>query len=482
MSTAPRLVIYTVLIGQKEPLRNPLETLPPDATTDLALDFVCLTDDPALTSPVWRFEPLTDRHLPPEKLSRRPKALPHEYFPAHTHSLYIDNTVSFKRLPQAADLAAVGDEAALFRAFRHSTRDTPAQEAAVLATLGYDDVSTLCRQLDFYGRQHALAAITPLTTGTVLLRSHHHPQLRRFGQLWWESILAFSKRDQLSLDYARIESGCPIDYFPGITRDNTFVHWNGSYSQHRIKANFDAKRYAWQHRDDEAARRQPKAHFLASGEEDDTPYLADTSMLDFLCWKHGSSLGSQVSPRRQMADALESLLLPWQQPGRKHLLVRLRGAQGPQAFSDDELEAATQALGVLVSPAGALNVIDLEADRLREGGDALACPQPAFDVVIVLGAAGPQLEAVIMQLSPLANLAQGRMVVVLTSPAPLAGTAAAQASLARRFQLDVQIGFQASRHDDLRGPLPNTVALVAWQPAVVNTEATSAGAVSQRAG
>lgn len=456
-----RLVIYTVLIGQKEALRNPLETLPAGATTDLALDFVCITDNPALQSPVWRFQPLGDRHLPAEKLSRRPKAMPHEYFPDHTHSLYIDNTVSFKRLPQASDLATPRSH--LFRAFRHSTRNGPDQEAAVLATLGYEDVPTLCRQLDFYAAQRPLATVTPLTTGTVLLRSHHHPTLRRFGQLWWESILAFSKRDQISLDYARLESGAEIDYFEGITRDNELVHWNGSYTQNRIKANFDTKRYAWQHRHDPDAVRNPKAHYLAHGNGQDEAYLSDTTMLDFLCWKHGASLGSQVAPRRQMAETLEALLKPTQVAGKTHLLVRLRGATDPQAFDDAELEAATQALGVLVSPAGSLSVIDLEAQRLHDQGELLGCPQPGFDVVIVIGAAGAQLGAAWLQLSPLANLQTGRMIVVLSSPATLQDAAHAEATVAQRYKAGTEVALYASRHDDVRGLRPNTVALLAWQ-------------------
>lgn len=52
MTVRTRLVIYTVLIGAKESLRNPLGILPAGATTDLDLDFVCLSDNASLTSAV----------------------------------------------------------------------------------------------------------------------------------------------------------------------------------------------------------------------------------------------------------------------------------------------------------------------------------------------------------------------------------------------------------------------------------------------
>ena len=42
-----RLAIYTALVGAKEELGNPIADLPAGATSDLDLDFVCLTDNPA---------------------------------------------------------------------------------------------------------------------------------------------------------------------------------------------------------------------------------------------------------------------------------------------------------------------------------------------------------------------------------------------------------------------------------------------------
>ena len=76
-----RLAVYTVLLGDKEPLGNPLAELPPGSTTDLTIDFVCFTDSRAHASEVWSLRYLEGGQLPAEKLSRRPKALPDEYLP-----------------------------------------------------------------------------------------------------------------------------------------------------------------------------------------------------------------------------------------------------------------------------------------------------------------------------------------------------------------------------------------------------------------
>ena len=466
-SPGPRqkLTVYTVLIGAKESLNDPLAGLPAGASTDLDIDWVCLTDDHGHRSPTWRFEMIGDRHLPPEKLSRRPKALPHEYFPAAETSLYIDNTVSFKRLPQAADLAhAPGKH--LFRAFRHATRQHPEEEATAVACLGYDDVGVICTQMDFIAARRPLDSITPLTTATVLLRSHHHAAVRRFGRLWWESILAFSKRDQLSIDFARLEAGCEIDHWPGSSDDNDLLHWDGSLARHRVQASFDAKRYAWLHRGDALARRDPRAHYLAHGTPGpnglpDSRYQRPLPVLEYACYKQGSSLGQQVSPRRDMAGTLEALLSPALREGLRFLIVRVQDGTSPQAFDAGELDSATQALRLFMAK-GTGTVLDLRADDLQPDGKIYTSDQQPYELVLLLGLPGEQLEAATQKLIRLLSPERGSWIAALTSPVPVAQAARTEQLIADTLGVRATLSLQASRHDGQASPLPNTVVGCHW--------------------
>ncbi len=466
VADAPRkkLVVYTALVGAKEPLANPLAGLPEGATSDLDLDFVCITDNPALTSPVWRFVPIGLRHLPPEKLSRRPKALPHEYFPEADYSLYVDNTVNFKRLPQAADLAT--DRPYLLRAFRHATRTDPQQEAGAIVMLGYDDVGTVCNQLDFYAAQGPLNAIGPLTTCTVILRSHHHETVRRFGTLWWESLLNFSKRDQLSVDYALREAGAQVQHWPGATHDNDLLDWNGSLASNRVKASFDGKRYAWLHRDDPAALADPRAHFLGTRdrESSDAAYQKQPALLEFLCHQYRSSLGAQVSPRRGVAGALQSLLTPYRAAGKRYLMACVSG-DGRFAFSADEHAAAAQALSAFLSPAAGTK-LDLPASELRDDGRVYDTARQPFDVLVLLGASGAQLPVALQKLHRLLAPQQGAVVAVFAEPPTLQQAAAAEQWLQAQLGVRASASLQAGWHDDQREVLANAVLGIAWQPVV----------------
>ena len=456
-----RLVVYTALVGPKEALNNPLELLPADAGTDLDLDFVCITDDASLTSPVWRFVLLPTRHLPPEKLSRRPKALPHEYFPDVQHSLYIDNTVSFKRLPQASDLAT--DRPYLLRAFQHARHIHLDQEAYAIAMLGYEDVGIICRQLDFYASRGALDDISPLTTATVLLRQHHHPAVQQFGRVWWENILAFAKRDQLSFDFALRQAGAEVDYLPGITRDNPFIRWQGSLSPSRLRASFDASRYAWLHRAEPGAAQDPKAHALRQGRGADAGCQRPLQVLELLCWQQGSSLGSQVAPRRGLAAALEPLLMAHRQPGSRFVIVRVQGNSDTLAFSAAEFESAGRALASFLGAGAEGTLLDLPmADLLESSKVYSAGQQPPFDLVLVLGLPGSLLVAVVQKLVRLVAPARGSLLLALTSPAPLAEAARAEAAALSVSGRPLTAALQASRHDDLPQALPNSLVALQW--------------------
>ena len=456
-----RLVVYTALVGPKESLNNPLDALPAGATTDLDLDFVCITDNPALQSPVWRFMLLPTGHLPPEKLSRRPKALPHDYFPDATYSLYIDNTVSFKRLPQSADLITARPY--LFRAFRHARHTQLDQEAFAVAALGYEDPSVICQQMDFYASRGPLDAITPLTTATVLLRSHHHPTVRQFGTVWWENVLAFAKRDQLSFDFALRQAGAEVDYFPGITRDNPFILWQGSLSPDRLRASFDARRYAWLHRDDPAAVADPKAHALAHGRGGEPQYQRTLGLLELLSYQQGCSLGRHVAPRRCMAEVLEPLLAPARRPQGRFVVVRIQDSALPQAFSADDMERAGRALAAYMGAGMVGTVLDLPVgDLARTTRVFTAPPGEQFDVVLVLGLPGALLLQAAQKLVRLAVPAAGRLVLALSSPARLGDAVETEAVLASMTGQPVRAALHSARHDDLPAPLPNTVACFSW--------------------
>ncbi len=377
----PRLAVYTVLIGNKEELNDPLRIVGANASTDLAIDFFCFTDMENMQSPTWRPLKLAHPLIPPEKLSRLPKTQPDLFFPEYQYSLYIDNTVVFKRLPCNKDI-----QSAKFRAFRHPWRTNPLDEADIVVKSNLDAGKTVADQLRFYAQNSLLDSIGVLTAGTVLLRDHNHPDVKKFGRLWWEQVLLFSKRDQLSLDLCANLAGCPVEHFPGDKRQNDLFFWPALPSGRRVLGSFDDDRYAWEHRASPAAIHNPRAHFLAS-EEDSEKYSRHASWFAYLCDRVGSGLGSAVPPRRDIAGIIGIYLSRLEGFASKILLI---GVSSDKQYSVefDELARARTSLEQYFRFSALPTIVDVLMPDVAMQDEApfrAASGHNSFDLIVVLG-------------------------------------------------------------------------------------------------
>lgn len=458
INSAPRLVVYTVLIGHKEALNNPLQLISDHDATDLIIDYRCFTDNPRFASPIWQPLVLSNPTLPPEKLSRHPKALPHRYFSDYDYSLYIDNTVVFKRLPQQHDLLH-----SRLRAFRHPWRKNPLDEADVVVRSGLDEPQIVAQQMLHYRQHTHFAKIDRLTAGTVILRNHHDPQVQQFGEIWWDQILQYSKRDQLSLDLAADLAQLPVEYYPGTKSDNDLFLWPVVPNGRRVLASFDDDRYRWQHRQFEAAMSNPRQHYLESGKSDD--YTRTVNLLEYCCHLEGSGAGVTTAPRRALTPILQPLL---NQLNQRNSTAPLRIAV-VAVFSEAILAPDLQELLTLKSALKRhqrfYRQSEIELSELQAGD--LNDPNPytqlggknGFELLILLGAPGAAALLLAQKFAPLLT-ADGAILCQLTNTLPLA----ISQQLVERYA-DYQITIYDGHHISQPGPIAaNLLLMMRQQP------------------
>jgi hypothetical protein len=303
-----RLAIYTVLTGAKENLGNPITRLQ-TVYTDLKIEFICFTDNPALASDVWQCRPLDTHCLPPEKSSRRPKALPHEYLAEYDYSLYIDNICEFKRLPTKLDLQKPLSTEYVYRLYSHSTRRALIEEAIAICSLGYDTAENVINQLNTYERELPLKDVSPIHTCTVLLRQHNHPDVVRHGSLWWDHILNFSKRDQMSFDFCRIKTKLKVYTLEGTKFENDLIFAHDNAASTRQLSSFNRQEY-------ERIVKRLAGHAtpinLPKGMIERIKTISTTppSTLEILAYLTGSSFGGFHFPKRKIASELQTTLNP----------------------------------------------------------------------------------------------------------------------------------------------------------------------------
>jgi hypothetical protein len=142
-STARRCV-YTSLIGGYEKLnKQPF-------AQDADIPFICLTDDPTLTSESWRIRLIAPVFaMDPIRSQRELKLRPHVYLSDFDTSLYIDNSVLLSAAPEAIFEKYAG--ASSLALARHSFRETVLDEFLEGSRLGFDDQGRIFEQLNHYG-------------------------------------------------------------------------------------------------------------------------------------------------------------------------------------------------------------------------------------------------------------------------------------------------------------------------------------------
>ena len=185
--------VYTVLLGRYERL-----TEQPIAA-ESGLEFVCFTDDPSLESETWSIRlvrPLLAHDAP--RSQRALKIRAHAAVPEYDVSVYIDNSVLLKVPPERL-LAELLPPDAGFAAMAHSFRDSIAAEFDAVVAQKLDLPGRCAEQREHYRLEDpASLELRPLK-GALLLRRHHQPDVTAAMDFWFQHVLRYSRRDQLSL-------------------------------------------------------------------------------------------------------------------------------------------------------------------------------------------------------------------------------------------------------------------------------------------
>jgi hypothetical protein len=189
--TVPDAVVYTALFGAYEVLNEQ------PMAAESRIPFVCFTDDPALTSKSWDVRLVTPAFsADPVRSARRVKLLgPSMEAPSDT-TLWIDNSVVLTSPPER--ILAEWLDGADFAAPLHSFRARVVDEFEQVLHDERDDPGRVNEQLSHYLQCcPEILELEPLWT--ALLARRRTPAVERFAGIWYEHVLRYSRRDQLSV-------------------------------------------------------------------------------------------------------------------------------------------------------------------------------------------------------------------------------------------------------------------------------------------
>lgn len=196
-----KLVIYTVLFGNYDDLREPLYITP-------NCDYYILTNQEVKTDSVWKKYPIEKFQEQTKGFSNLEKARffklhPQLLFPEYKYSMFID-----ANLQMVTDMRPVFKqlESNFIAIHNQPGRDCVYQEATEIIVIGKADKAPVLEQMKAY-KKEGFPEHYGLFRTCVVVREHNNEQCIKLMELWWKEINRYTKRDQLSFTYALWKMG-----------------------------------------------------------------------------------------------------------------------------------------------------------------------------------------------------------------------------------------------------------------------------------
>ena len=191
-----KLVCYTCCTGGYDNISQ-YEVINPN------WDYVYFTDNEELIKQKrighWEIRPLAFSKLTNVKNARWHKVNAHILFPEYEYSLWLNANITIKSENVINKIKQLIKEDTLFSVPLHPNRNCIYDEAKVIIDLDIDYSKIVKSEIKFLKKEKY-----PTTNGLhetcILFRKHN--QLKNTLDLWWKMIKSYSKRDQLSFDYA----------------------------------------------------------------------------------------------------------------------------------------------------------------------------------------------------------------------------------------------------------------------------------------
>lgn len=209
------LVVYTAIFGYYDILKDP-------QFINKNICYVCFTDNPMLTSNVWKIIYVEKKFEDNNRCAKEFKIKPYLFLNDFKYSVWVDANVIIKVDLFKFFINECGASGITFPL--HNERNCIYKEAKICLKLNKDKSHLILKQMEKY-RNEQYPEENELIMGRLILRKHNEESVKKLMESWWHEIENGSRRDQLSFNYVSWKNNINYDIisdtvFGGI--QNTF--------------------------------------------------------------------------------------------------------------------------------------------------------------------------------------------------------------------------------------------------------------------
>lgn len=196
-SKPPKIAIYSAVSGGYDSLKLPAKLSP-------RFDYIFYTDQPAHGSGIYQIKPLPFFHADNTRQTRYVKTHPHQLLADYDIAIWIDANIMIMD-----DISPLIDQfiesGRPIAAIPHPLRKSVYEEVKACITHSKEDQELLATQEQHY---HDLGYdCDDLIESNIMMFKLGDERMSQFFTTWWAEIDQFTRRDQLSLNYAINKTG-----------------------------------------------------------------------------------------------------------------------------------------------------------------------------------------------------------------------------------------------------------------------------------
>ncbi len=208
-----RICVYTCITGNYDDLQPVYQ--------EEGIDYLCFTNNKDLESDDWKIIYIEDTDcLGNMMLSRQIKMIGHPFIEENYDiSIWMDGAVQVRAEMGSFLEQCCGMDKHHMACFRHSVRDCAYEEAAACIIGRKEQKENIIPLLDFL-REEKFPEHYGLAECTVLIRRHNEEDVKKAMRLWFELLIKYAKRDQLSFPYSIKKTGLQVQWIDMNVFDN----------------------------------------------------------------------------------------------------------------------------------------------------------------------------------------------------------------------------------------------------------------------
>ena len=196
-----KIAIYTAITGEYDHLEDP------QIIVD-GVDYICFTNNSNIKSDVWNIRLISNNSLSNMYLAKKVKLFPNEFLDDYETSIWVDGKFQIKgNLTEYIELYQKREP---MLCFPHFSRVCLYEEAARCIVDGIGIKEDIIHQITEY-KESGYPCDNGLYEMGCIVRKHNDDRVISLMESWWNEIVTFSYRDQISFPYVCWKAGFSPD-------------------------------------------------------------------------------------------------------------------------------------------------------------------------------------------------------------------------------------------------------------------------------